>query len=96
MLDDWPTTVQRFREFNQELECCGQPIEGKIMGGASSLPRLYSIDEFRHILRVSRMTFYRLMRMGDIPAPFRIGSQWRFNANDVDQWLESKKKSSSQ
>jgi excisionase family DNA binding protein len=66
------------------------------MGGASSLPRLYSIDEFRHILRVSRMTFYRLMRTGAIPASFRIGSQWRFNADDVDQWLESKKKSNPQ
>jgi excisionase family DNA binding protein len=42
------------------------------------------------------MTFYRLMRTGAIPAPFRIGNQWRFSADDIDQWFESKKKSTQQ
>jgi excisionase family DNA binding protein len=67
-----------------------------VTGGGSQLPRLYTIDEFRHLLRVSRMTFYRLMRTGAIPAPFRIGNQWRFRADDIDQWFESKKKSTQQ
>jgi len=66
------------------------------MGGASPLPRLYTIDEFRHVLRVSRMTFYRLMRTGAIPAPFHIGSQVRFRAGDIDQWFESKQKKRTQ
>jgi excisionase family DNA binding protein len=65
-------------------------------GGASRLPRLYTIDEFRHLRRVSRMTFYRLMRTGAIPAPFHIGNQLRFRADDIDQWFESKKKRTQQ
>jgi excisionase family DNA binding protein len=66
------------------------------MGGASRLPRLYTIDEFRQVLKVSRMTFYRLMRAGAIPAPFRIGNQWRFKADEIDQWFESKNKRTQQ
>jgi excisionase family DNA binding protein len=65
-------------------------------GGASRLPRLYTIDEFRHLLKISRMTFYRLMRTGAIPAPFQIGNQLRFRADDIDQWFESKKKRTQQ
>jgi excisionase family DNA binding protein len=38
------------------------------------------------------MTFYRLMRTGGIPAPFHIGKQLRFRADDIDQWFELKKK----
>jgi excisionase family DNA binding protein len=63
------------------------------MGAASALQRLFTFDEFRHILRVSGMTLYRLMRTGAIPALFRIGNQWRFRADDIDQWFELKKKS---
>ena len=56
------------------------------------MPRLHTIDEFRRLLRVSRMTFYRLMRTGAIPAPFYVVNQFRFRADDIDQWFESKKK----
>jgi len=38
------------------------------------------------------MTFYRLMRTGAIPAPFYVVNQFRFRADDIDQWFESKKK----
>ena len=45
--------------------------------------------EVANYLRVSLSTIYRLLKSGDLPA-FKIGSDWRFNRVQVEEWLKSR------
>jgi excisionase family DNA binding protein len=45
------------------------------------------VNEVADYLRVHRSTIYRLLRQHGIPA-FRIGSDWRFNIEEIDRWRE--------
>jgi excisionase family DNA binding protein len=47
--------------------------------------RVMKVTEVSEYLRVHRATIYRLLRHQAIPA-FRIGSDWRFNREDIDAW----------
>jgi excisionase family DNA binding protein len=40
-------------------------------------------------LRVHLSTVYKLLRQRNIPA-MRIGSDWRFNKSDLDEWMARK------
>jgi excisionase family DNA binding protein len=33
---------------------------------------------------------YRLLKRGELPG-FKIGSDWRFNAEEIDRWLAERK-----
>jgi len=44
-----------------------------------------TVGDLADYLRVHRSTIYRLLRNREIPA-FRIGSDWRFNREAIDQW----------
>jgi excisionase family DNA binding protein len=48
-----------------------------------------TIDETAQYLKVSKETIYRLAQKGDIPAS-KLGNQWRFNRNTIDEWLSKK------
>jgi len=50
-----------------------------------SLPRVMTVKELSEYLRVHPSTVYKLLRRGEVPA-FRIGSDWRFNAEAIDRW----------
>ena len=59
-----------------------------------SLPRVMTVKELSNYLRVHPSTVYKLLRSGDLPG-FRIGTDWRFNAEVIDHWcLERKMKPS--
>ena len=45
--------------------------------------------EVASYLRVSLSTIYRLLKSGDLPA-FKIGSDWRFNRLQIEEWLKSR------
>jgi excisionase family DNA binding protein len=45
-------------------------------------------EEVLEYLQVTQRTIYRLIQAGRIPA-VRVGRQWRFRKQDVDQWLQS-------
>jgi excisionase family DNA binding protein len=45
--------------------------------------------EVADYLRVHPSTVYKLLRQGNIPA-MRIGSDWRFNKSDLDEWMTRK------
>ena len=47
--------------------------------------RVMTVAELSVYLRVHRSTIYRLLKQRDLPA-FRIGSDWRFNVEAIDQW----------
>lgn len=44
-----------------------------------------TLEEVAEYLRVHRSTVYRLLKKNQIPA-FKIGSDWRFNAEDIERW----------
>jgi excisionase family DNA binding protein len=47
--------------------------------------KVITIDELGEYLRVHRSTLYRLLKKGQLPG-FKIGSDWRFNVEIIDQW----------
>ena len=47
--------------------------------------RVLTVTELSEYLRVHRSTIYRLLRRGQLPA-FKIGSDWRFSVEAIDQW----------
>jgi excisionase family DNA binding protein len=50
-----------------------------------ALPRVMTVKELSEYLRVHPSTIYKLLRRGELPG-FRIGTDWRFNAEVIDQW----------
>jgi excisionase family DNA binding protein len=57
----------------------------KIGGRKLRMPQVLTVREVAEYLRVHPTTIYRLMRAKQIPA-FRVGSEWRFNVEVIDEW----------
>ena len=47
--------------------------------------RLLTVKEAADYLRVNQTTIYRLLRRSEIPA-FKVGGDWRFNLESIDNW----------
>lgn len=60
-----------------------------------SLPVLLTAPEVQKILRVSRITVYRMIERGDIPT-IRFGRKVRIPRDRFLEWLQSLENSSSQ
>ena len=45
-----------------------------------------TVREVAEHFRIHPSTIYRLLWEGNLPA-FKIGSDWRFNRSQVDQWM---------
>jgi excisionase family DNA binding protein len=50
-----------------------------------AVAKVLTVGDLCDYLRVHRSTVYRLLKKGEIPG-FRIGSDWRFNVEAIDQW----------
>jgi excisionase family DNA binding protein len=48
--------------------------------------RLLTVNEVADLLRVSRMTVYRLIKTGEMSA-FRVGRGYRLREDDIDSYL---------
>lgn len=53
--------------------------------GTLGMPQIMTVKELSEYLKVHPSTVYKLLRAGDLPA-FRVGSDWRFNAETIDRW----------
>jgi excisionase family DNA binding protein len=51
---------------------------------------MLTVNELADYLRISRSMIYRLLKRGEIPG-FKIGSDWRFNLDEIDQWLAKRR-----
>jgi excisionase family DNA binding protein len=49
---------------------------------------LMTVVEVADHLRCHRTTVYKLLKVGAIPA-FKVGSDWRFNPEAIDEWRDS-------
>jgi excisionase family DNA binding protein len=56
--------------------------------GAEST-RMFTVKELAGYLRVHPSTVYRLMRAHQLPG-FKVGSDWRFSLEDVEQWRHAR------
>ncbi|MFB9313149.1 helix-turn-helix domain-containing protein [Nocardioides plantarum] len=54
--------------------------------GGLSDPKFLTIAEVASLMRVSKMTVYRLVHGGELPA-VRVGRSFRVAENDVDEYL---------
>jgi excisionase family DNA binding protein len=48
--------------------------------------QILNVAELSEYLRIHKTTIYRMLREGRLPG-FRIGSDWRFSVEAIDQWL---------
>ncbi len=51
---------------------------------------LMTLEEVAVFLRLSKDTVYRMVQAGKIPAS-KVGTQWRFRREEVDEWLGKNK-----
>ncbi len=51
--------------------------------------RFVTVNEVAQLMRVSKMTVYRLIRNGDLPA-VRIGRGYRIREEDVHRYLDAR------
>ncbi|MCX5708092.1 MAG: helix-turn-helix domain-containing protein [Candidatus Omnitrophica bacterium] len=54
--------------------------------------RLMNIEELADYLRIQRQTIYNWLNQGKI-AGIKVGGVWRFDRKDVDDWLNSRRRS---
>ena len=47
--------------------------------------QILNVSELSEYLRVHKTTIYRMLREGRLPG-FRVGSDWRFNVEAIEQW----------
>jgi excisionase family DNA binding protein len=55
----------------------------------SNQSQVLTVNELADFLRVHRSTVYRLLKTKSLPA-FRVGSDWRFNTETVNEWMNRK------
>jgi|SRR5579871_825445 len=53
--------------------------------GSAQMPRILTVAELSQYLQIHRTTIYRMIRQGRIPC-FRVGSDWRFSLEAIEQW----------
>jgi len=44
-----------------------------------------TVKEVAQYLHVHESTIYRMLKRSELPA-FRVGSDWRFNVENIDRW----------
>jgi excisionase family DNA binding protein len=49
-----------------------------------------TIEELAEYLKMGRTKLYRMAQEGDIPAS-KVGNQWRFEREEIDQWMKSQR-----
>ena len=49
---------------------------------------IMTIDEVASFLKLSKITIYKLVKRGDIPA-FRVGNSWRFQRDKIELLVTS-------
>lgn len=62
----------------------------KNKGNVERESRVMTVSEVAKYLRVHQTTIYRLLKTHKLPA-FRVGSDWRFNAETIDIWMHQQR-----
>ncbi len=54
-----------------------------------SAKEVLSIEDACEYLKVAKVTLYKYVRVGSVPA-FKMGSRWKFYKESLDDWLKSR------
>jgi excisionase family DNA binding protein len=57
----------------------------------SDITPVLTVRDLSNYLRVHPSTVYRLLKTGQLPA-FKVGSDWRFNVEEIDRWRVDREK----
>ncbi|AMV72385.1 DNA-binding protein [Desulfuromonas sp. DDH964] len=60
-------------------------LNGEIM---DKIDKWLTIDELASYIKMSRTKLYGMAQRGEIPAS-KIGTQWRFDREEIDQWMKA-------
>ena len=52
---------------------------------------ILTLREVAEYLKLAEKTAYRLAAEGKLPG-FKVGGSWRFKREDIERWIEAKKK----
>ena len=52
---------------------------------------ILTLKEVAKYLKLAEKTAYRLAADGELPG-FKVGGSWRFTKEDINRWIEKKKK----
>lgn len=58
---------------------------GEVM---DKIDKWLTIDELAAYIKMSRTKLYGMAQRGEIPAS-KIGTQWRFDREEIDQWMKA-------
>jgi excisionase family DNA binding protein len=53
--------------------------------------RFLTLPELSEYLRIHKSTIYRMLKEGKLPG-FRVGSEWRFHLDAIEQWQRDQMK----
>jgi len=56
----------------------------------TGMAEMLTAKEMQNLLHVNRSTIYRMAEAGRLPA-VKVGKQWRFPVEEVDEWLKSQR-----
>jgi excisionase family DNA binding protein len=62
-----------------------------VTGILAEIGPVLTVKDLALYLKVHQTTIYRLLKAGQLPA-FRIGSDWRFNVEEIECWLVKREK----
>lgn len=48
-----------------------------------------TVEELSGYLKMSRSKLYQMAQKGELPGS-KIGTQWRFDRNRIDEWMETR------
>ena len=49
-----------------------------------------TLEQIADYLQISTSSIYKMVQAGRIPA-YKVGRQWRFKKQEIDEWVESNK-----
>ncbi len=53
--------------------------------------QILTLKEVAAYLKLAEKTAYKLAAEGKLPG-FKVGGSWRFKSDDIERWIEEKKK----
>ena len=60
----------------------------KVVKDMSNIDKWLTLEELASYLKLGRTKLYGMTQRGEIPAS-KIGNQWRFDREEIDQWMKS-------
>ena len=53
-------------------------------------PKAYTVAEFLEVYKLSRSTFYRLLKSGEAPAVMRVRRKLLVSVDDAESWAKAR------